>query len=374
MHSAVLAAEFIGLLVLVVLAHVENRQVNRDRTSWCFVCCMILCASGMIADAIRNVIFTHYPQMVNSILHSVMCALSYGLVFSFYALVLRYYVHLSNLRSGGKYNVLTFIRVSLFILGAAVFIYTLFIDKDYFNLERISFQSTPVIFIGLVVLFLVVSGTYLVVIRTYVEKGVFASLYTTMFFVMISVFVIVPLTGFNLSYPIYSVALLMVHSLMRDSLVNLSQVEATEAALTRSEELNAMLQMSYTKMEEEHKNLEAVAALFNTMHMFDLEEMTFKEMVSNDRIRGFLNDNIKSSSMQERLWKTILAVIRSDCIDEALAFTNLFDLKKRMNGKSYISIDVTNQMNTSWRLMFIKVGGKSETVKKVLFVTQPLEG
>lgn len=374
MYGAIISAEIISTAVLLILGYTEIHHYDRDEASWCFLSCVCLCLFGTLADMTSYIIADYFPKYAGGGIYNISIALSYAFAYCYFALLFRHYVLLSDLKEGKLYRALAFIRYVLYLIAVISLSAMLTVKDSIFDVYNFFMGAGNVVNIGVLALIIVIAVIYVIALKNHLEKSVYRSIWTAFLFIILNAFIIGPILEIDISYSVYAIALLLIHTLMRDSMVKLSQVEATKTALKQYENINEMLQTSYKNMEEEHKNLEAVAALFNAMYLVDLDESTYKEISGNDRIRGLIDEASNSKSMQELLWNVMLGVIRNDYKDSALAFTNLFDIKKRMKGKSYIAIDVMNQMNTTWRLMFIRVGKKSEELSKILFVTQPLEG
>jgi len=117
--------------------------------------------------------------------------------------------------------------------------------------------------------------------------------------------------------------------------------------------------------------LGSISAIYNSMHLVDLEDDFVIEYSSNEFIRRFVkyNDNA-SAQMKEVMCHTI----EEDSLPGVLEFTDLKTLSRRMRGKNYISHDMVAKHSGWLRAAFILVekNAAGEPVK-VLFTTQKIQ-
>lgn len=117
--------------------------------------------------------------------------------------------------------------------------------------------------------------------------------------------------------------------------------------------------------------LGAISAVYNSMHLIDLEDDFVIEYSSNESIRRFVkyNDNA-AAQMKDVMTHTIA----DEALPGVLEFTDFKTLPERMKGKNYISHDMVSKHSGWLRGAFILVEKNAEDEPvKVLFTTQTIQ-
>lgn len=373
MLQVILTADIFSLLILMVIMYAQFKKKQITRSVKYFNVCLAMCMLADIGDIVYFSMDYFAPQYRGSWGYMLALAVTYGVSFSFTACLYKYCVDISTLEDGFAGHTLRVSRVILHCLALSIFVSCLcgqLIDASgaknadgpaYVLYELASIATFVVAVISLIIIWKRIQiSIFRVIVIGVVIMGIIGA------FSYFSV-------GINLFYPVFSLVMLLLYILVQNEQVNLSQIETTRKALERANEANALLEQSYEKLAEQHKHIDALASMYLTMHYVNFEEQTYKEIFCIDRIRGLVEFGDESRTMQERLWSTMMDVARNDYKDKAIAFTNLSNLSERMAGKSYISLDIKNYMNDSWRFLFIRVGKTDEPVNEVIYASQFVE-
>lgn len=144
--------------------------------------------------------------------------------------------------------------------------------------------------------------------------------------------------------------------------------EITEYANTLNEtakHLDEALEMQ----KNEGEILGSVARIYNSMHLIDFSNDTFREISSIPVLSAFIQNNI-NEPMQDIMWGFIKSIIHPAYIEKMIEFTDFSTLDERIENKTDISLEVLNSARQWWDFKFIRVGKRKEKLSKVLFVSK----
>ncbi|MBQ0051990.1 MAG: diguanylate cyclase [Treponema sp.] len=131
--------------------------------------------------------------------------------------------------------------------------------------------------------------------------------------------------------------------------------------------LNSLIEIQNTQI----SILGSLSGIYLTTHLIDLRKDICVEFNTSKEVREFVNQNENASLQME---KVMFGIMVPEQIEQALAFTNLRNLARRMKGKKIISQELIGKHNGWIRASFIAVeSDENEVPYKVLFVTQVID-
>lgn len=118
--------------------------------------------------------------------------------------------------------------------------------------------------------------------------------------------------------------------------------------------------------------LSAVAGIYMSMHILDIEQGTFKELNSMDHVTGLAVK--QATSAQEALRKTMIPLTDEQYVDDMLKFIDLSTLAERIDGKKTITFEFLNQRNSWCRGRFIVVDKQANGgIRRVLWAVENID-
>lgn len=143
----------------------------------------------------------------------------------------------------------------------------------------------------------------------------------------------------------------------------------------KKEELNQrmLLEKALASEKKERDSLLSMAAIYSTMHVFNLNSNIADEIAANDTIRRILVEH-GMESLQEKVWHVLDETISQEFLDRMIQFTNFATLGRRMEGKTNIYTEVRDKHNLWFRFGFIRIGDMKDPLSKVIFFSQDIDG
>jgi len=372
MGSSMIAVEIFCMIVLFILLYSHLFSKVKEARDVTFTLCIVSCIIANLIDCLSYVVTDYYPQYISSIGYSLLLAASYAMAFVHCFFVFKYIEIVAQIKKGVVQNVLKCFRVVLLLFAAVIFFE---VSSGYFVVDSADGLSEGYmyqVYVVMQIIHLTMLVTMLVLVKKKIEKDIFRAIcFGSAASIVTNVLGLLSF-GEDLVYPAYALILLILHLLVQEKRVNLSQVEKAQDALKRAEQMNEMLQSANAKLEEESKNLEAVASMYKSMYMIDIPNDRYSEIVSTYREKRFINEK-DNKPAQETIWHVMVNVSRVDYEDCTLSFTNISTLEERMRGKKVIYLDMVNNIGQNWRCQFIRIGKIEEELTKVLYTTQLLD-
>ncbi len=115
------------------------------------------------------------------------------------------------------------------------------------------------------------------------------------------------------------------------------------------------------------KAYDSISSVYLSMYRIDLDEDTFQEIKSNDKIRNF---QLPVPSARENLRHLIQVSLANVYIDEFLAFADFDTLDERMKTKKYISMEFVSIFKGWCKATIIKEEKENEKIQHVLFAIE----
>lgn len=162
---------------------------------------------------------------------------------------------------------------------------------------------------------------------------------------------------------------------------NIKDMQDAEALLLKNKQLctqleeiaslNNQLKKNEAEKKEQYEILDSLAEIFYSMHVIDLINDTVKEYNAKNEVKKIVNHTNGATEMMNQV---IDSVIKSESLDEALAFTDLKTVSERLTGKKIISKELIGK-NIGWFLASFILMEKDKNGKpsKVIFTTRVID-
>jgi len=119
------------------------------------------------------------------------------------------------------------------------------------------------------------------------------------------------------------------------------------------------------------KNLSALAKIYLTMHVIDLDTDSIIELNTTDELKSVTKGLTSASAQMVNAMKNLFV---EEYVEKALKFSNLNTVASRMKNKTIISEEILGKYRGWTRLSFIKIDSDEYgKPKDVIFVTQVIE-
>ena len=136
---------------------------------------------------------------------------------------------------------------------------------------------------------------------------------------------------------------------------------------------NYIEEMKRTKemLESQFAIVSSLVNIYHTVHLINLEANTSSQYVASVNVKAYYDPKLPAT---EQMVKEIRNLMRDDFIEEALEFTDLLTLPKRMKNQKTISKELVSKYVGWIRATFVTIEcSKRGVPSSVLFITQVIE-
>lgn len=373
MNLAVTSVNIFCIFILLIIGYAQYRHKERSRSEKLFDWCIIICLVDLVSAVFLYVASYYHVNLMYRGLYKFFVALSFSGIFIFLATLYDYYASISDVKRALYVRTLRVCRIVLYSFATLIFIITV---ADQLKLDPVNMSvegSAQLIYSIALVLSSLVAALTFVIIWRHVDKSFLRAFLGSMVLMMAVSIVIINFPNANFLFASFTLTLLILYVIVQTGQIKLSQIETTQNALEQVKESNVLLEKSYRELEEHHRNIDAVANMYSTMHYIDLVDKTYKEIICGNHIRELVEGGAEDRTIQERLWSTMVAISGRAYKDKAIEFVNLDTLEERLKGRKYILTEIENYKGTRWKFLFVRVGKTTDSLSAVIYASQILE-
>lgn len=371
-YNGIINLEIFSAIILLFLIVLQLRNHTNNRKDRAFNWCIWICLFLIVMDSSTYVICDYFPNLFNSTFYRIASAFAYSNEFIYTAFLFKYYSVAGNITEGKKYRINGIFRIWVYIITAVVMISFLTGDLVTETLDSaVEGPFYPIFRVAMISLW-VLAAAVLLSFRRELGIKLFTAFSVSLIIQTIFAVLGIIMVDVDFSCAVFALTLLVLYVLAQNERVDYSRIAQTERALEELKQTNALLEKSYARLEEDTRNIEAIAGMYYTMYRANIETGEYYEISTVNRIHEIIVSD-PDGTLQERFWSVMMAVARADYKDEALRFTNFTTLEERMKGKAFISLDIRNRASELWRFTFIRVGKKTEPLVNIIYTSQKVE-
>ncbi len=153
-------------------------------------------------------------------------------------------------------------------------------------------------------------------------------------------------------------------------MIDITRRKEYDAALEKEIKTNERLQETLIKEKQEREIIDSIASIYNTIHVIDLENKQYAEIVAMNMVHNFFEEYKDKMEMQQLFDSVMKLASRADYLNNVLDFINLSTLQERLRGKSMITEEFMGVVHGWLQAGFIPVKCKEDgTPVVVLFTT-----
>ena len=143
-------------------------------------------------------------------------------------------------------------------------------------------------------------------------------------------------------------------------------ISAEKSELVLTKEID-----DFNKRKHEFTYLKSLADSYLTLHIINIKENTVEELNSISYVKQYVNRNDDAKEQMESVMRNLVV---KECVEDALAFTNLNTLSERMKGNKTISQEFLGIFTGWFRAQFIAVSyDDNHNLEEVFFTTQTID-
>lgn len=126
------------------------------------------------------------------------------------------------------------------------------------------------------------------------------------------------------------------------------------------------------KEKAERETLQGIASVYSTMHILDFENNSVEERTAISPVHNYVIAHTHEN-LQDIMWGVMKTRFSGSACESILKFTDFSTLQKRLGEKNSIYIELLDIENLWYRISFIRIGKKEESLKKILFVSENID-
>jgi len=372
MYSIVVAVEIIIAFILILIFIAQKNKNNLFHISK-FEKMLLACLFFTLCDMYVYLVVSCFSTYAGNGIFRLMESLSYIGVYPVAAFTIEYFTSLAEEMSYLKKSILNGFRYILFVFTLVATILAIFkmIATDSVTGVLGEPGSLWILFMITVTTILMIVAIF--IIRKEVSGRVFFGMMTSNVMLLSCAVLgsIIPEVSFG--YAATGLSIFVVNTFIQTDRLNLNKVKDAKEALKDANKAHLLLTKSYEDLMNEHNTLKAIASIYTTVHLIDLENDTAIEISSDEKIHKLFYEQ-GDSSAQESIWGVMIKIILPEDKDTILTFTNFSTLEERMKGKNSINTKVRNSFGYELTFTFIRVGDIWEKLSTVIYASQTTNG